>query len=82
MFTFHHCAVSVRDLDKSIDFYRCFGFQPVVIWISPDDALRIAHLRLNEQDVILELFWYAQNTSFPNEEQSVAMISNVSESNT
>lgn len=71
MFEFHHCALSVRDLGKSVDFYHCFGFQPVLIWKSPDEALHIAHLRLKEQDTILELFWYAKNACLPSEEQSV-----------
>lgn len=71
MFAFHHCALSVRDLAKSIEFYRCFGFQPVSVWNSPDGCLRIVHLRLEEQGAILELFWYAQNSDTPSEKQTV-----------
>lgn len=71
MFEFHHCALSVRDLGKSIDFYQCFGFQPALIWDSPDGTLRIAHLRLQGQDAILELFWYAKNAAVSHEEQPI-----------
>ncbi len=67
MFTFHHCALSVGDLDTSINFYRCFGFQPAVIWESPDGTLRIAHLKLGENGAILELFGYKSNVAAPRE---------------
>ena len=29
---FHHLAISCKDLDKSIEFYKAIGFTPVASW--------------------------------------------------
>lgn len=58
MFTYHHTAVSVIDLNVTIEFYSIFGFKEVARWVAPDNKLRIVHLKLGE--FILELFNYTE----------------------
>jgi len=48
----HHVALSVRDIEKSIEFYRYFGFKKV--FHTKADGYEIAHLLLDS--FILELF--------------------------
>lgn len=64
MFEIHHIAISVRDAQKSEDFYSYFGFKKVHRWEADDKSLQIIHLK-NKQGVILELFCYASPQDAP-----------------
>ncbi len=55
----HHTAISVRDIDKSVDFYKQFGFEQVHRYDETDNSMSIVHLKLG--DYHLELFWYRDN---------------------
>ena len=59
MFSYHHVALSVLDLDASIAFYGVFGFVPVYRWSSDDGALLIVQLKLDETE--LELFCFKKS---------------------
>jgi glyoxylase I family protein len=55
-FSFHHLALSVQDLSRSMTFYRALGFAEVHRYEAPDGSIAISHLALGS--MILELFCY------------------------
>ncbi|MEV2241730.1 VOC family protein [Micromonospora sp. NPDC049891] len=56
----HHVAISVRDLDRTTQFYGDLGFRTSVLWESKDGSLRLAHLT-SEAGIVLEAFEYSTN---------------------
>ena len=70
MFSFHHVALSVLNLEESIAFYRVFGFKQVFAWQSEDGNLSIEHLRQGE--MLLELFCFRNAVPAPTSSQSLA----------
>jgi glyoxylase I family protein len=63
MFTIHHVALSVTDIEKSIEFYALFGFKEAYRWKSEEGDLAIAHLKLGE--TFLELFCFKNHQEAP-----------------
>ncbi len=63
MFTIHHVALSVTDMNNSIKFYELFGFKESYQWSSDDNSLKIAHLKL--KDTFLELFCFKNYQEAP-----------------
>jgi glyoxylase I family protein len=63
-FALHHFTLSVRDIDRSVEFYRIFGFRHALRWTAPDGSLEIEHL-VNGDGFIIELFQYRENSSRP-----------------
>lgn len=63
MFSLHHISLSVDDLQKSAEFYECFGFKKVFEWESEDGRQKTIHLKLDE--VILELLWISTHLAPP-----------------
>lgn len=57
----NHTAVSVRDIDASLDFYGAFGFQ--VVNRTTFDGEALVHIRLGEY--LLELFAFRKNAQQP-----------------
>ena len=64
MFSIHHVALSVKDIEKSIKFYAQFGFKEAYRWASDNGELQIAHLKLGE--TFLELFCFQAYQEAPN----------------
>lgn len=50
----HHVALTVSNIEKTIEFYKKFGFKEVIRWKAEDNSLIVVHLKLN--NFILELF--------------------------
>jgi len=63
MFTIHHVALSVKDIEKSINFYAVFGFKVAYTWQSEDKSLQISHLKLGK--TFLELFCFKNYQEAP-----------------
>ncbi|NPA17492.1 VOC family protein [Persephonella sp.] len=57
-FSFHHTALSVSDMESTVEFYSYFGFREVASYSSQDFTVK--HLKLG--DFILELFWFREHT--------------------
>jgi glyoxylase I family protein len=64
MFTFHHTAISVSDLEKSMVFYRKLAFTDAFRWDATDGTLSIAHMKMGT--TLLELFAYTNAADDPN----------------
>jgi glyoxylase I family protein len=59
MFSFHHIALTVSDIETSMKFYAIFGLTPVLKWQSDNKDLMIIHLKSG--DIFLELFCYSKD---------------------
>lgn len=59
----HHTAISVRNLGKSLDFYKALGYEQVHRYDEADGSLSIVHLKLG--DSFLEIFVYKKNENEP-----------------
>lgn len=53
----HHTAISVSNLEKTLNFYKTFGFEQVHRY---DDEDKVG-IKLKLKDYILEIFVYKQN---------------------
>lgn len=63
MFNISHVAISVTDIDKSMEFYKKFGFKEFKSWKAEDDSIKINMLKLN--DIVLEIFCYKEYIKLP-----------------
>lgn len=59
----HHTAISVRDLDDSLKFYKTLGYQQVHRYDEDDGSMNTVHLKLGAS--FLEIFAYKKNKDKP-----------------
>lgn len=61
MFNFNHVAISVDNLEETLNFYKLFGFETHKEY--HDDNVDIMMLKLG--NMILEIFHYIENSELP-----------------
>jgi glyoxylase I family protein len=57
MFSIHHVSLSVRDLQKSLEFYTSLGFKHFLTWESENKKEKVIHMEMN--GFFLELFSFS-----------------------
>ncbi len=70
MFNINHVAISVTDIDRSIEFYKKFGFQEFKSWKAEDNSIKINMLKLN--NTVLEIFCYKEYIKLPETAKTTA----------
>lgn len=70
MFNINHVAISVTDIEKSIEFYKKFGFNEFKSWKAEDGSIKINMLKLN--NTVLEIFCYKEYTDLPETAKTTA----------
>lgn len=70
MFNVNHIAISVTNIERSIKFYKKFGFKDFKSWKAEDESIKITMLKLN--NTVLEIFCYKEYIKLPETAKSTA----------
>jgi glyoxylase I family protein len=63
MFNIDHYAISVKNMDKSVEFYKKLDFMTIKEWMSEDKNTHIVHMK--NGSFILEMFCYKDYNLLP-----------------
>mgnify|MGYP001043620190 CR=1 FL=1 len=63
MFNVSHVAISVTNIEKSVEFYKKFSFTDFKSWEAEDKSIIIKVLKLN--NTVLEIFCYKNFQKLP-----------------
>lgn len=63
MFNVVHVAISVSDINRTVDFYKKFGFEEFKSWKADDESIKINMLKLDK--MVLEIFCYKDYDNLP-----------------
>lgn len=69
MFNFNHVTISVDNLEKTLNFYKKFGF--IIHKEYHDENVDIMMLKLN--NMILEIFHYIENNKLPDHSKDLSI---------
>ena len=69
MFSFNHVTISVDNLDKTLEFYKKFGFEKYKEY--SDENVDIVMLKLG--NMILEIFHYQEKEKLPEHSKELAI---------
>lgn len=69
MYSFHHVAISVSNIELSGDFYKALGYEEALHFDAQNDSFKIKHLKLGE--AFLELFWFKNSSHAPKESKEL-----------
>lgn len=67
LFEFNHVTLGVSDMNRSVDFYKKFGFSLEKEFETDD--MKIVWMKLN--GIILEMFWYKKHNELPNHSKTL-----------
>lgn len=67
LFEFNHVTLGVSDMNKSVDFYKKFGFSLEKEYETND--MKIVWMKLN--GIVLEMFWYKNHNELPNHSKTL-----------
>lgn len=70
MFNLNHIAISVTNMERSIESYKKFGFKDFKSWKAEDESIKITMLKLN--NTVLEIFCYKEYKELPETAKSTA----------
>lgn len=69
MFSFNHVTISVDNLDKTLDFYKKFGFEKYKEY--HDESVNIVMLKLGT--MVLEMFHYQEKEQLPEHSKNLGI---------
>jgi glyoxylase I family protein len=69
MYSFHHSAISVSDIKRSLEFYKLLDFEKVGEWKDPNGAFIVTNVR--NGGVLLELFCYNSPQALPEHSETL-----------
>jgi len=72
MFNYDHTAISVKNLQATIDFYKLFGFE-IYNQYDSDDIRIVVLKNAPPQNIMIELFNYAEFKPLPDSAKSFAI---------